>query len=128
MEQTKPLTNGPAAAAILASGIGCLTLGLLTTLVQALAPAREALNFYSPTGPMSGKTILATAVWLVAWAMLHFLWRSEQVNFGRIFHRHAGLDCPRVPRHFPAVLPEFRCMILYMIQGRIITLLPFRTQ
>jgi len=85
MEQQKPLTNGPAAAAILASAIGCLMLGLLTTLVQALAPAREALNFYSPTGPMSGKTILATAVWLVAWAMLHFLWRSEQVNFERIF-------------------------------------------
>ncbi len=85
MGQQKPLTNGPAAAAILAAGIGCLALGLLTTLVQALAPAREVLNFYSPTGPMSGKTILATAVWLVAWAMLHFLWRSEQVDFGKIF-------------------------------------------
>ncbi len=85
MGQQKPVTNGPAAAAILASGIGCLALGLLTTLAQALAGAREALNFYGPTGPMSGKTILATAVWLVAWAMLHFLWRSDQVNFGKIF-------------------------------------------
>ena len=85
MEQQKPLTNGPAAAAILASGIGCLALGLLTTLAQALAPVREALNFYNPTGPMSGKTILATMVWLVAWALLHFLWRSEQVDFGKIF-------------------------------------------
>ena len=85
MGQQKPLTNGPAAAAILASGIGCLALGLFTTLAQALAPIKEALNFYSPTGPMSGKTILATAVWLVAWAMLHFLWRSEQVDFGKIF-------------------------------------------
>ena len=85
MEQQKPLTNGPAAAAILASGIGCLALGLLTTLAQAIIPAKEALNFYSPTGPMSGKTILATAVWLVAWAMFHFLWRSEQVDFGKIF-------------------------------------------
>lgn len=34
---------------------------------------------------MSGKTILATAVWLVAWAILHFIWRSEQVEFGKIF-------------------------------------------
>ncbi len=85
MGQQKPLTNGPAAAAILASGIGCLALGLLTTLAQALAPVREALNFYGPTGPMSGKTILATAVWLVAWAMLHFLWRSKRVEFGKIF-------------------------------------------
>ena len=85
MGQQEPLTSGPAAAAILAAGLGCLALGLLTTLVQAFAPAREALNFYSPTGPLSGKTILATAVWLVAWAMLHFLWRSEQVDFGKIF-------------------------------------------
>ncbi len=85
MTQQKPLTNGPAAAAILASGIGCLALGLLTTLVQAIPPAKEALNLYSPTGPMSGKTILAVAVWLVAWAMLHFLWRNKQVDFGRIF-------------------------------------------
>ncbi len=85
MGQQKPLTNGPAAAAMLASGIGCLALGLFTTLAQALAPVKEALNFYSPTGPMSGKTILATAIWLVAWAMLHYLWRSEQVDFGKIF-------------------------------------------
>ncbi len=85
MAQQEPLTNGPAAAAILASGIGCLALGLLTTLAQALVPIKEALNFYSPTGPMSGKTILATAIWLVAWAMFHFLWRSEQVDFGKIF-------------------------------------------
>lgn len=85
MGQQKPLTNGPAAAAILASGIGCLALGLLTTVAQAFAPVKGALNFYDPTGPMSGKTILATAVWLVAWAVLHFLWRSEQVKFGKIF-------------------------------------------
>ena len=85
MTQRKPLTNGPAAAAILASGIGCLALGLLTTLAQAIPPAKEALKLYSPTGPMSGKTILAVAVWLVAWAMLHFLWRNKQVDFGRIF-------------------------------------------
>ena len=85
MAQQEPLTNGAAAAAILASGIGCLALGLLTTLAQALPPIKEALNFYSPTGPMSGKTILATALWLVAWAMLHFLWRSKQVDFRKIF-------------------------------------------
>ena len=85
MGRQNPLTNGAAAAAFLAAGIGCLALGLLTTLAQALAPVKEVLNFYSPTGPMSGKTILATAIWLVAWAMFHFLWRSEQVDFGKIF-------------------------------------------
>lgn len=51
MGQQKPLTNGPAAAAILASGIGCLALGLFTTLAQALAPVKEALIFTVLPGP-----------------------------------------------------------------------------
>ena len=57
--QQKDLTNGPAAAAILASGIGSLALGLSTTLAQAIAPVKEALNFYDPAGSLSGETTVA---------------------------------------------------------------------
>ena len=85
MSQQKALTNGPAAAAILATGVGSLALGLFTTLVQAMAPVREALNFYDPVGSLSGKTTLAVAVWLVAWVTLHGLWKSKQVDFGKVF-------------------------------------------
>ena len=83
--QQNRLTNGPAAAAILASGIGSLALGLFTCLAQALAPINVALNFYDPVGSLSGETTLAVVAWLVAWALLHFLWRSKSVNFSKVF-------------------------------------------
>ena len=79
------MTNGPAAAAILASGIGSLCLGLFTCLAQALAPIKAALSFYGPTGSLSGETTLAVVAWLAAWAILHLLWKMEQVDFGKVF-------------------------------------------
>ncbi len=83
--QQKDLTNGPAAAAILASGIGSLALGLSTTLAQAIAPVKEALSFYDPVGSLSGETTVAVAVWVISWAVLHILWKSNQVDFGKVF-------------------------------------------
>ena len=84
-QEPKGLTNGPAAAAILASGIGSLGLGLLTCLAQALSPINSALSFYDPVGSLSGETTLAVVVWLSAWVILHLLWNREHVNFGRVF-------------------------------------------
>ncbi|MBI2370436.1 MAG: hypothetical protein HYV08_09435 [Deltaproteobacteria bacterium] len=85
MAQEKALTNGAAAAAALASGIGSLALGLFTTLAQAIVPVKDALNLYNPVGPLSGKTTAAVAVWVVSWAILHGLWKDRQVEFGRVF-------------------------------------------
>jgi len=79
------LTNGPAAAAILASGIGSMALGLFTTLAQAITSIKNALNLYDPAGPLSGKTTVAVVVWLVAWGILHGLWKKKQVAFARVF-------------------------------------------
>ena len=79
------LTNGPAAAAILASGIGSLALGLFTCLAQALAPLNAALSFYDPVGSLSGETTLAVVAWLMAWAILYVLWRVKSVNFAKVF-------------------------------------------
>ena len=85
MAQRESLTNGPAAAAILASGIGSLTLGLLTTVAQAVALIRNALNFYDPAGPLSGKTTMSVVIWLVAWALFHGLWKNQQKDFSKVF-------------------------------------------
>ena len=84
-EQQKGLTNGPAAAAILASGIGSLALASFTCLTQALGPLNRALSFYDPTGSLSGVTTLAVLAWLASWAILHGLWKREQVDFGKVF-------------------------------------------
>lgn len=85
MAKTETLTNGPAAAAILASGIGSFALGLFTTLAQAVPTLRNALNLSDPVGPLSGKTTAAVVIWLVAWAVFHGLWKNQQVNFTSVF-------------------------------------------
>ena len=85
MAKKETLNNGPAAAAILAAGIGSLALGLFTTLAQAIPSIRSALNLYDPVGPLSGKTTVAIVIWLVSWAVFHGLWRHGQVNFTKAF-------------------------------------------
>ena len=85
MAKKETLNNGPAAAAILASGIGSFALGLFTTLAQAVTPVRSAFNLYDPAGPLSGKTTVAVVVWLVAWVVFHTLWKNHQVNFTTVY-------------------------------------------
>jgi hypothetical protein len=75
--------EGPIAAAILAAGVGALALGVVTTVSEANASFAKALNWYNPVGPLSGKTIVAVAVWLVAWVVLHLVYRRRQVESRR---------------------------------------------
>jgi hypothetical protein len=72
--------EGPVAAAVLAAGIGSLALGILTTLAEASEDIKELLNFYDPVGPLSGKTTGAVIVWVVAWAILHMVYRNKVVE------------------------------------------------
>ena len=69
--------TGPVAAAILATGIGAFTLGLLTTLSEASENVHDFLEFSEDVGPLGGKTILAVAAYFASWAILHVLWRRE---------------------------------------------------
>lgn len=75
----KSLPNGPGAAAILAAGIGCAALGVLALLGDAFSGIKNFLNFYNPTGPLSGVTTLAIVVWLAAWFVLAQKWRDRDV-------------------------------------------------
>ena len=69
--------EGPIAAAILAGGIGCLALGVFTTLAEASSSIKDWLNWKDNVGPLSGKTGIAVIVWLVAWAVLHVFYRDK---------------------------------------------------
>ena len=62
--------DGPLAAVLLAAGIGAFALGLFTTLAEASAAFRERLVLNAAVGPLSGKTVWATVVFVVAWAIL----------------------------------------------------------
>ena len=85
MQQQNDLTNGPAAAAFLAVGLGSLALGLLVIISEASKAFNKALNLYDPVGPLSGKTGAAIAVWIAAWIILHVSWKNKQVNFAGVF-------------------------------------------
>jgi hypothetical protein len=62
--------DGPLAAVLLAAGIGAFALGLITTVAEASAGFRDRLVLNAGVGPLSGKTIWATVIFLVAWAVL----------------------------------------------------------
>jgi hypothetical protein len=69
--------EGPIAAAILAGGVGALALGIVTTLSEASTGFKNALNWNNDVGPLSGKTIVTVLVWLVAWGVLHLVYRRK---------------------------------------------------
>jgi hypothetical protein len=83
-EQVDKIPNGPGAAAILAAGIGSAALGVLAFAAEASRPFARLLNFYNPSGPLSGKTTVTVIVWLVAWYGLHTLWRTETVSVEKV--------------------------------------------
>lgn len=76
--------NGPGAAAILAAGIGSAALGILALAGDASPAIKKALNFYNPTGPLSGVTIVTIIVWLVSWFALNRLWQRRTVPMVRV--------------------------------------------
>ena len=77
--------EGPISAAIIAGGIGALALGILTTLAEANESIKGWLELSSSVGPLSGKTIGAVVVWLVAWAILHTTLRRTRYESRRAF-------------------------------------------
>jgi hypothetical protein len=40
---------------------------------------------WNPVGPLSGKTTVAVAVYLVAWAILAAWWRGRNVRFAQVW-------------------------------------------
>lgn len=69
--------NGPVLASLLASGIGVTVLGILTTLAEANANFASLLKINPSVGPLSGKTIYATAAFFASWLVAGVLMRGK---------------------------------------------------
>lgn len=82
--QTPVLPNGPGAAAVLSAGIGAFALAVLAVAGDKSAAIKQSLNFYHPTGPLSGVTTLAILIWIAAWAILDWRWRKRNVAIAPI--------------------------------------------
>jgi hypothetical protein len=74
--------NGAAMAATLAAGIGAFAMGAVVLLNEAGIFAAPTL--YTPAGGVSGRTTLATIVWLIAWVVLHNRWNAREIAPGRV--------------------------------------------
>ena len=84
MKNDQAITNGRASAALLAGGIGGFTVGLMTTLAAASKGLSTSLNWYSPVGPLSGKTSVAVILWLFSWLILNQLLKNKDTQFGKV--------------------------------------------
>ena len=76
--------NGGGAAALLAAGIGSFMVAFFAILADKSAAVKSLMNFYKPTGPLSGVTTCAILVWLVTWIILARRWRGRMISLGPI--------------------------------------------
>jgi len=75
--------NGPGAAAVLSAGIGCFALAVLACVADKSPLVKGLMNFYRPTGPLSGVTTAAILIWLVSWGLLQYRWGKRNVPLAR---------------------------------------------
>jgi hypothetical protein len=80
---SEELPNGAALAAFLAAGIGAFAVGVIVILNELDLFAAPAV--YSPAGGVSGRTTLATVIWLGVWAGLHRRWKHRQLDSARVY-------------------------------------------
>lgn len=101
------VTTGPAAAALVASGIGTLVIGLMTTGAVISEGLNNFLNWWNPAGPLTGKTGVGVIVWLISWIVTHTLWKDRDSDLGRAFTITLILIGLGVLLTFPPVFEAF---------------------
>ncbi len=75
--------NGPVLASLIAGGLGSATIGLMTVLAEASEPIKNALNWWAPAGPLTGKSLVGVFVFFASWAVMHFIFKGKNMNFAR---------------------------------------------
>lgn len=58
-------------------------MGVLAILRDAFSGVAKILNFYNPSGPLSGVTTMAIIVWLASWYVLAKRWNGRDVNIAK---------------------------------------------
>jgi hypothetical protein len=76
--------SGPAAAVVLAAGLACFALGLLSVLTAASDTVSDALTLSDRVGDISGLMIAAAVVLFGSWAALGIAWRRADPRLARV--------------------------------------------
>jgi hypothetical protein len=99
--------NGVAAAAMLAAGISSFVLGLMIVTTEAIPAWKNAVNFVPAVGPLSGKTDVMVAAYVIALVGLTIAWRNKTVAFGRVWTATLVLLALGVLGSFPLFYEAF---------------------
>jgi hypothetical protein len=95
------------AAVLLASGIGAVVLGLLTTLSEASEGLHDFLEMSERVGPLSGKTMLATAAFFLSWGALHLALRGRDLPWRPLVAALVGMLAVGLVLTFPPFFQLF---------------------
>ncbi len=102
--------DGPAAAVMIASGLGVFTLGLMTTLAVINGSVKSFLEWWQfdqGVGALAGKSTVSVLVFFVAWLVLYLLWREKDVVLKTSFYIGLGLGILGVIGTFPPFFEMF---------------------
>lgn len=69
---------------MLAAAIGSFVLAIIALAGDKSVSIADDLNFYRPTGPLSGVTTVAMVVWFLTWGLLEWRWGKRVVAMSRI--------------------------------------------
>jgi hypothetical protein len=104
-ESTMPvIPNGSGAAAMLAAAIGSFVLAITAIAGDKSLPIKNSLNFYKPTGPLSGVTTVAIVFWFLAWGFLEWRWKKRAVAMSRINRVSLALLVLSILLTFPPIV------------------------
>jgi hypothetical protein len=76
--------SGPVAAALLATGIGSLTLAILVIIAEAGESFANSLAYNERVGPLSGKVIWAVVAYFGSWFLLWGALRRREVPLATV--------------------------------------------
>jgi hypothetical protein len=107
VEPDRALPFGPAAAVMLAAGLGTFILGLLTTLAEASTGIADGLQWNDRVGPLSGKTIVAASVFFGSWALLTAALRRSDPPWRTVVYATCALVALGLLMTFPTFFQAF---------------------
>jgi hypothetical protein len=99
--QHSPKVSGPAAAALISAGIGCVTMmvshhfsdadksktveNFIWSVGSWIPGSHNPSRLWGNIGSYSGKETMLLIGWLVSWAILYLLWKDKQIKSRTIF-------------------------------------------
>jgi hypothetical protein len=89
---------------MLAAAIGSFVLAVIAFAGDKSVPIKDSLNFYQPTGPLSGVTTVAIIVWFLVWGFLEWRWGNRAVAISRIHRVSLALLALSILLTFPPIV------------------------